>query len=368
MDDITICNGTEVPLNIHLTGGSTPWKVVFSAGSSTFTFNNISVADTTIKVISSITESTANVIYSFASVQDKNNCFATSLTGSRKAIVYRVPVANAGSDNSVCGPQYTLSATPSVGAGKWIFPSQVVFSTTNAPEVTVKIDSSFATPAVSYKFYWEETNWLCVNKDSVIITFNRRIKPVNAGSDTSIYSFDNLTQMNATPLQPGETGSWSVVSGTGDFDDYNNSSTYVRNVSKGSNTYLWSVKNGECKLEDNVRVDVLGLEIPQGFSPNDDPGNYNNTFVINGLDLRKKWVAPDSVQAFQHADLSILNGAGTQVFSTTNRDGNEWKNWDGKNTKGLDLTEGTYYYLIKITSLGTGQVFKKSGFIILKRY
>jgi hypothetical protein len=169
-------------------------------------------------------------------------------------------------------------------------------------------------------------------------------------------------------LQPGETGSWSVISGAGDFDDYNNSSTFVRNVSKGSNTYLWSVINGECKLEDLVRVDVMGLEIPQGFSPNDDPGNYNNTFVINGLDLRKKWVAPDSVPAFQHAHLSILNGAGTQVFSTTNRDGNEWKNWDGKNSKGFDLSEGTYYYLLKITSLGTGQVFKKSGFIILKRY
>jgi flagellar hook assembly protein FlgD len=62
-----------------------------------------------------------------------------------------------------------------------------------------------------------------------------------------------------------------------------------------------------------------------------------------------------------------MNGAGVQVFSTTN-DGNDWKNWDGKNSKGIDMPEGTYYYILKITSRKTGTVTKESGFIILKRY
>jgi len=104
-------------------------------------------------------------------------------------------------------------------------------------------------------------------------------------------------------------------------------------------------------------VNVYDLFIPEGFSPNDDPQGYNNTFVVRGLDLEN-----------QTAELRIINGAGNEVYYTSNLDGNEWIDWDGRNGSGKDLPEGTYYYLLKITSLGNGQVFKKSGFIVLKRY
>jgi gliding motility-associated-like protein len=128
-------------------------------------------------------------------------------------------------------------------------------------------------------------------------------------------------------------------------------------LSKGLNRFLWTVTRGACLLEDMVDINVLNLIIPEGFSPNNDPENYNNTFIINGLDLPN-----------QTAELVIVNGAGAEVFSTSNRNGNNWRDWDGKNSKGIDLPEATYYYLLKITSKGNGQVFKKSGFVILKRY
>jgi len=109
--------------------------------------------------------------------------------------------------------------------------------------------------------------------------------------------------------------------------------------------------------------------IPEGFSPNNDPENYNNTFIISGLDLRQKLSGSDSVPAYQIAELTIVNGAGNQVFTTSNKNGNQWKNWDGRNNDGIEMPEGTYYYLLKITSVEVpGEVFKKSGFIILKRY
>jgi gliding motility-associated-like protein len=120
---------------------------------------------------------------------------------------------------------------------------------------------------------------------------------------------------------------------------------------------LWTVTNGPCKKEDPVNVTVYDIKIPEGFSPNNDPGNYNNTFIITGLDL------PNQI-----AELSIVNGAGTEVFSTSNINGQIWTDWDGKNSKDMDMPEGTYYYLLKLTSNGNGQVFKRSGFIILKRY
>jgi hypothetical protein len=365
--DTIICEGSQVALKLHLTG-SPAWKLVYAQNSTQSIVDNIRAGDTTILVTPSTALSYEAFAYSIFSLQDENGCIATSLTGSRNAEIYKVPVPFAGEDDEVCGPEYTLTATPTSGAGTWYYPPEVVSATANGPSVTVKIDSSFTSTSVQYKFYWEEANWQCIKRDSVLITFDRRIKSINAGDDKVLYSFDNLAQVVADPVTGGETGRWTVITGTGDFDDDTADSTNVRNISKGTNTYQWSVTNGICRLEDRVTIEVYDLVVPEGFSPNNDPDNYNNTFIISGLDLRKKWVAPDSVPAYQIADLTIINSAGTQVFSTTNRRGNTWKDWDGKNSMGLDLPEGTYYYLLKLTSVETGLVFKKSGFIVLKRY
>jgi len=178
---------------------------------------------------------------------------------------------------------------------------------------------------------------------------------MNAGPDTSIFSFDRIIQMAAEPVWPGGSGKWTILEGTGNFIDDTENLTRVTGLSEGLNRFLWTVTIGACKRDDIVDVTVYEVFIPEGFSPNNDI--YNNIFRISGLDL-----------ANQDAELTIVNGAGTEVYSTTNHNGNEWKDWDGTNSKGIDLPEGTYYYLLKLTSKWNGQVFKKSGFVILKRY
>lgn len=180
---------------------------------------------------------------------------------------------------------------------------------------------------------------------------------INAGRDTIIYSFDHIVQLVADPPITGGAGKWTLVSGTGSFGNETDNNTKVTGLSMGLNSYLWTVTRGACKMEDEVKVTVYDLVIPEGFSPNNDPAGYNNTFRINGLDLPN-----------QTAELTVISGAGTEVFRTSNINGNEWSDWDGKNSKGVDMPEGTYYYLLKLTSNGNGQVFRKSGFIVLKRY
>lgn len=180
---------------------------------------------------------------------------------------------------------------------------------------------------------------------------------IYAGSDTAIFSFDFIIQLVADPPIPGGTGKWTIVDGSGSFENDSDNNTKVAGLSKGLNTYLWTVTRGVCKMEDEVEVSVFDLVIPEGFSPNNDPGGFNNTFRINGLDLPN-----------QTAELTVINGAGSEVYRTSNFNGNEWNDWDGKNLKGIDLPEGTYYYLLKLISKGNDQIFKKSGFIVLKRY
>jgi hypothetical protein len=364
--DTTICGGSEVELKISLTGAS-KWKVIYNQNSTEKTVDNISTSNYIIKDIPVPAASMSTFNYSLVSVEDQNGCFAVSLTGSRRADVYRTPVAEAGPDDEVCGPGYTLAAVPSDGTGTWIFPSQVLESVITDPATKVKIDSSFTDASREYTFYWKEINWQCEAKDSVKIKFYNRIDEISAGCDTTLYSFDYVFELNACPIKSFETGNWSVVSGNGNFDDAGSNSTIVRDISKGLNTYKWTVTNGKCISEDLINVDVYDLLIPEGFSPNNDPEGYNNTFVISGLDLRKRMVNSDSVP-YQIAELTIVNSAGTRIFYTTNRDNNVWKDWDGKNSKGVDMPEGTYYYILKIISDETKSVFRKSGFIILKRY
>jgi gliding motility-associated-like protein len=224
----------------------------------------------------------------------------------------------------------------------------------SAYNTTIKIDSSFTTPDVAYKFYWEEKNWLCLSKDSVTVKFYNRIDGIDAGRDTSLMSFDYLVPLKASLPMSYETGEWSVVSGSGDFDNKNSNETYVKNIAVGLNTFKWTVSNVRCRLEDLVTINVLSIVIPGGISPNGD--NVNDSLIINGLD-----------PVNQVNELTIINGAGSKVFSTSNINGNKWKNWDGKNSSGIDLPEGTYYYLLKVTSTKTGLVVPKSGFIILRR-
>ena len=352
--DTTTCEGSKVGLKIHLTGKK-KWDVTYRENSSIGPLVSIARSDTTLSV-SPATGTIQSVFnYSLASVRDKYGCLATSLTGSRKLTVYKMPIANAGRDTAICGPTYELIATPSVGTGKWYFPAEVISSTANNPSVSITIDSTFTGKSVAYKFYWEEINWLCRNRDSVMVTFDRRVKSINAGPDTSLFSFDNIYHMVAENIQPWETGKWSVLGGTGDFNDNSNNLAVVMNLSQGINTFLWTVTNDKCKLDDKVLIDVHKEFIPRGFSPNNDA--FNNTFIITGLDLTN-----------QIAELKIVNGAGTEVFSTSNLQGQKWADWDGKNSKGFDLPEGTYYYLLKVTSKDNGRVFKRSGFIVLKRY
>ncbi|NSW95485.1 MAG: gliding motility-associated C-terminal domain-containing protein, partial [Bacteroidales bacterium] len=176
-----------------------------------------------------------------------------------------------------------------------------------------------------------------------------------AGPDTTINTFDYTVQMVADPVFQGATGRWTLIEGSGSFSNENSNTTRITGLSKGINKFMWTVTSGACKLEDMVEVWVYDMFIPEGFSPNDD--SYNNRFIIKGLDLQN-----------QDAELKIMNGAGTIVYSTSNLNNNTWEDWDGKNDKGIDLPEGTYYYLLRLVSKGSSQVFKKSGFIVLKRF
>ena len=202
-------------------------------------------------------------------------------------------------------------------------------------------------------------NWNCSSRDSINISFDHEILNINAGEDDANFrSSDYVLQLHADPIQSYETGSWSLVEGSGEIDPVNVIDPWVTNVALGVNKYKWKVENWECKEEDTVTYIISNLQVPQLISPNDDM--KNDTLKIKGLNFDTQTI-----------ELTILNGAGTHVFSTSNANGNaDWEDWTGRNSKGDELPEGTYYYLLKVSSpvKAPGLApWKDSGFIILKR-
>ncbi len=192
--------------------------------------------------------------------------------------------------------------------------------------------------------------------NSIFITVDQLPGVPFAGPDQEVYSIDKAVQLDANPPLAGETGVWEVLDpNSGNISNPSDNSTRVTGLSRGDNYFLWTVITdiGNCQLSDTVKIALNNDFIPSGFSPNGD--GINDKFIIEGVNLSGQ----------KTAELKIVNGSGTEVFSTSNINGETWSDWDGKNTRGIDLPDGTYYYLFKLIS--GGQVYKRTGFIILKR-
>jgi len=180
--------------------------------------------------------------------------------------------------------------------------------------------------------------------------------PVNAGPDESIFSTGRTYHMKADPaVVPGESGFWAALGpGTASIVNISDSKTEVKHLSENGNLFIWTITNGLCNIEDSVTIILKPDFIPEGFSPNYD--NVNDKFIIEGLDL-----------AGQTIDLTIINGAGTVVFTSSNRNGQQWVDFEGRNNGGAELPEGTYYYMLYYTGVDQPTA-RKSGFIVLKRH
>jgi hypothetical protein len=360
--DTTVCGGLPVPVKMHLTGAS-KWRLIYEENGVQSVISKIQAADTTLLINRTPSGALATYTFKIDSLKDANKCIAlpVTLTGSRKIIVYKIPKAEAGIPvDTICGPQYSLAATPSVGTGTWTWskiststgPGSATFAPNiNDPNAKVIVDSLSTAWETTYKFFWKEANWLCTDKDSVKITFNKRTGIIADILPKDLYSLDKVDTLRTGIPLVGK-GFWTVISGGATLSN----DSIVSDLAMGENIFEWKVINGKCESKGQYIINVAEVTIPEGFSPNGD--GMNDEFEIRGLD-----------PAYTEATLRILNSAGTEVYNTysTKDDKTTWSNFKGESNSGAILPEGTYYYLLIIHSTRSEAVLSKSGFIVLKR-
>jgi gliding motility-associated-like protein len=194
--------------------------------------------------------------------------------------------------------------------------------------------------------------------NEVTVHFDRQSSASNietpgdqVGSNALRFQFSE--KLDAEPPAIG-SGIWSSADEKLSFNPPNEPSTTVSNLQLGNNTVIWTVSNGACVSEpDSVKIEVIDITIPNGFSPNGD--GINECFRIVG--------GENAVTG----EITVLDRYNNVVFESKAFKGvgaldqcSGW--WDGRTSSGKELPTGTYFY--KLT-LNGDKVYK--GYVVLKK-
>ena len=178
--------------------------------------------------------------------------------------------------------------------------------------------------------------------DTIKLKVDQNIPVANAGDDITICPGDSV-QLNASG---GMSYVWDDLPGLTSTDIANPKAS-----PKTSFTYKLTVYNEYCFDSDEISITIdrclkdIPEPIPQVISPNGD--GANDFWEIKDVDY------------FSKNNLTIYNRWGNKVYAASPYD----NTWSGKSTKGNDLPDGTYYFVLDLGIDKQPYV----GFIILSR-
>lgn len=204
------------------------------------------------------------------------------------------------------------------------------------------ISQPLASPVVTTDYTLTETITAtgCSNSSTIKIIVNPLPLAIT-GSNQTIYDVKSAT-IGAAPVA-NHTYSWSPALGL-------NFPNISKPVARPSVTTTYTLTETDtmsgCTKSNSVTIFVVELEFYTGFSPNGD--GSNDFWKIPVLDI------------YTDNQVSIINRWGNEVWHTS--DYNNLNNfWDGKNNNGVDLPDGTYYYILIFNNE------EQRGWVVLKR-
>jgi gliding motility-associated-like protein len=172
---------------------------------------------------------------------------------------------------------------------------------------------------------------------------------VSAGQDLA--TCEDHAALSASSPGPGQTGFWTLLSGSGTLTFPNDSTTTVTGLSLGGNTFAWTVSEGVCSASDTMLVlyqecGPYPLEMPTAYSPNND--GANDYFVIRNIEHY-----PDNT-------FSVYNRWGNLLYSQ-----NSYLNqWHGQsNAAPGEVPDGTYFVILVVN----GGEIQLHGYVDLRR-
>jgi gliding motility-associated-like protein len=223
---------------------------------------------------------------------------------------------------------YTDTLTNSNGCDSVI--SIAYSQKTTASNIVFIVCDSLLSPSKKYTYtspgVYIDTIQNNANCDS-IVTINLQIEPITLkitkSNDISCDTpFSNLLAEGANSFL------WSPIIGLSNPNIYNPTA----NPEKSITYYVLAKNNIGCTAIDSIEllVDKISKETDpiNVFTPNGD--GYNDCFLVQ------------SIADFETLDFAVYNRWGSLVYKTNKVNAC----WDGSSSKGENLVEGTYYYLL----------------------
>lgn len=283
---------------------------------------------------------------------------ATGCTASASAQALLDPnlsEAEAGQDDTSCGTEAAIFAMAPAGAtGVWTTPGAAVIDIPDGNSTTV----GNLQPGDNV-FVWTLSTSDCPNYSSDSVTVVREEAPLaNPDAVTlDVGSREQTINVQANDIVTAASGATiSIVTppslGAIDPAIANGTLTYrVAGGVNGSDSFVYEICNSQCV--ELCATATVSVQVPfdpnytptlvNGITPNGD--GRNDALVFEALEID-----PD---AFPDNELIIFNRWGDIVFQArpyTN-------NWQGTNTAGQDLPQGTYYYILRL-DISEGNILK----------
>jgi gliding motility-associated-like protein len=146
-------------------------------------------------------------------------------------------------------------------------------------------------------------------------------------------------------MQGKVTGTWSVISGEGEFADAKDPHSGINGLASGENILQWTVDNDVCPPDsDRTSINVNRLKIPTLITPNGDP--MNEYFKIMG------------VTSLGRTELTVFDRKGSLVYKNSDYD----NRWNGVDYNEKPLPDDTYFFVIRSAK---GIAYR--GYIVIRR-
>ena len=107
---------------------------------------------------------------------------------------------------------------------------------------------------------WSLSSEVCGDfSDQIIVNYINSNINTEAGNNQEIC--ENFTNLNANNPGVNETGLWTVISGSGIFNDTSNPNTFIENLSLGTNILQWTISDPCASMSDQVIITVENVNI-----------------------------------------------------------------------------------------------------------
>ena len=267
----TVC-GPNVNLAATLTAGSGTWSVVSGSG-----------------VVSLLSDPLA----SLTGLSSGANIFQWTITegpcldsATVEIISMDSVVADAGTDTTICGGEYSLGALP---PGPGISGNWSLISGEGSVSMPANPASSLTGLAVGLnQWQWHISNGWCA--DSALVSIIT-LAPAIADPGPADSVCGNSISLTAAP-SPG-TGLWSILSGAGTFAVPTAFATDITGLNIGTNLLQWTVTNGPCSDSATLAITAFApltadagpdtsicdeVYTMQGTSPSSGSGEWSSIF------------------------------------------------------------------------------------------